>query len=305
MRKKEYYAILYSIIAGMSLTPAFAVHAASASHLAVSDFSSESNSNTDKNGTNSNTEDATEISEQAEADSADTETNLQNSSFENAEDENIEEPETNSAETTDTGTSTEDDSSNVSDSSTENETDETDSGDNIKSVEEQDGERTGAVTFQMNVPSNFTEPIYVTFVEIDSYEEYYVKAYNSAGYKTTVYLEPGTYMITDGYPINDNTSSYSVQDAPYFIVEEDPTPQTVTVAIKSKGDIIKELLNEKNDEETTTDDIEDTEEDNEITLTQEEKKENRKLYAILAAILFAAGGIGGWLLVKFLKKTSK
>lgn len=305
MRKKEYYAILYSIIAGMSLTPAFTVHAASTSHLVVSDSNSESNSNTDKNGTNSNTEDATEISEQTETGSTDTETNLQNSPFENAEDENIEEAETNSTETTDTSTSTEDASSDISDSAIENEIDKTDSGDNIKSVEEQEGERTGAVTFQMNVPSNFTEPIYVTFVEIDSYEEYYVKAYNSAEYKTTVYLEPGTYMITDGYPINDNTSSYSVQDAPYFIVEEDSTPQTVTVTIKSKGDIIKELLNEKNDEETATDDVDNTEEDSGITLDQKEKNGNRKLYAILAAILFTVGGIGAWLLVKFLKKTSK
>ena len=305
MRKKEYYAILYSIIAGMSLTPAFTVHAASTSHLVVSDSNSESNSNTDKNGTNFNTEDATEISEQTETGSTDTETNLQNSPFENAEDENIEESATNSTETTDTSISTEDASSDISDSATENEIDKTDSGDNIKSVEEQEGERTGAVTFQMNVPSNFTEPIYVTFVEIDSYEEYYVKAYNSAGYKTTVYLEPGTYMITDGYPINDNTSSYSVQDAPYFIVEEDSTPQTVTVTIKSKGDIIKELLNEKNDEETATDDVDNTEEDSGITLDQKEKNGHRKLYAILAAILFTVGGIGAWLLVKFLKKTSK
>lgn len=173
-------------------------------------------------------------------------------------------------------------------------------GDNIKSVSEQEGDRTGVVTFVMDVPSSVTDPCIVLFTSIDSYEEYYVEAYKSAGYKVTANLEPGTYMITEGYPIGDNVSAYSVQDKGYFIVEEGGQ-QEVDVTIRSKGDIIRQVAEkaeEENSEAAST-------EAKKVEIAAEKEPTSRKYYAVMAIIFIAVGTGLIVALYKILKKKEK
>lgn len=173
-------------------------------------------------------------------------------------------------------------------------------GDNIKAISEQEGDRTGVVTFVMDVPSEVTDPCIITFTSADSYEEYYAEAFKSAGYTVTANLKPGTYMITDGYPIGDNVSAYSVRDKGYFIVEEGGQ-QEVDVTIRSKGDIIRQTAEKK---ELDASDAASTETQD----TPEEavkKPENRKYYAVMAAVLLAIGTGLIITLYKVLKKKEK
>lgn len=169
-------------------------------------------------------------------------------------------------------------------------------GDNIKSISEQEGDRTGVVTFVMDVPSTVTDPCVVLFTSVDSYEEYYAKAYKSAGYKVTAYLEPGTYMVTDGYPIGDNVSAYSVQDKGYFIVEEGGQ-QEVDVTIRSKGDIIRQAAEKESESSTAV-----STEEQKTEEVAEKMPVNRKYYAVMAVILLAVGTGLIYGLHKFLKK---
>lgn len=172
-------------------------------------------------------------------------------------------------------------------------------GDNIKSVSEQEGDRTGVVTFVMDVPSSVTDPCVVLFTDVDSYEEYYAKAYKSAGYKVTANLEPGTYMVTDGYPVGDNVSAYSVQDKGYFVVEEGGQ-QEVDITIRSKGDIIRQAAEK---EEITVSATANTEQ--EETEMPENTSVNRKYYAVMAIILLVLGTALIFGFYKFLKKKEK
>lgn len=172
-------------------------------------------------------------------------------------------------------------------------------GDNIKSISEQEGDRTGVVTFVMDVPSTVTDPCVILFTSVDSYEEYYAKAYKSAGYKVTAYLEPGTYMITDGYPVGDNVSAYSVQDKGYFIVEEGGQ-QEVDVTIRSKGDIIRQAAEKEVETSTAV-----TTEEQETEEIVEKEPLSRKYYAVMAIILLTLGTGLIYGLYKVLKKKEK
>lgn len=148
-------------------------------------------------------------------------------------------------------------------------------------------DRTGdavAVTFRMDVPEDMTYPCIVTFTESESYTEYYVEAYKTAGYVTTAYLEPGTYLITDGYPTNDNVSAYSVVDKTYFTVEKDSDSMTVNVVIRSKGDIIR------GDTGNTVTGVEEAAAET-VTQTGTEQKKDYTMLYIMAAVIFMTLGI--------------
>lgn len=158
--------------------------------------------------------------------------------------------------------------------------------------------RTNAVSviFNLDVPDDMVTPCIVTFVESETYTEYYIEAYNTAGYQTTAYLEPGTYLITDGYPTNDNISAYTVVDKSYFTVEEGKN-MSVNVTIRSKGDILRGDLGsteEASEEELSAE----TE-----GIQPEEKKSNVLLY-LFAAVAFTTIGVGiGVFGLKYLEKT--
>lgn len=173
-------------------------------------------------------------------------------------------------------------------------------GDNIKDVSEQTGDRTGVVTFVMDVPSDVSDPCVVLFTEVDSYDEYYAEAFKSADYTVTAYLEPGTYMVTDGYPIGDNVSAYSVQDKGYFVVEEGGQ-QEVDITIRSKGDVIREAANK---EELQAASEASTEEEKAPAEVQPQK-DMRKYYAIAAVVLLTLGTLFMVVLYKVLKKQRK
>lgn len=190
----------------------------------------------------------------------------------------------------------------LDETSTENSSEEStviEEGDNIKSISEQEGDRTGVVTFVMGVPSTVTDPCVVLFTSVDSYEEYYAKAYKSAGYKVTAYLEPGTYMVTDGYPIGDNVSAYSVQDKGYFIVEEGGQ-QEVDVTIRSKGDIIRQAAEKEAESSTAV-----STEEQKTEEVAEKTPVSRKYYVVMAVILLTVGTGLIYGLYKFLKKKEK
>lgn len=173
-------------------------------------------------------------------------------------------------------------------------------GDNVMDVSEQTGKRTGAVTFVMDVPSDVTDPCVVLFTEADSYEEYYAEAFKSAGYTVTAYLEPGTYMVTDGYPVGDNISAYSVQDKGYFIVEEG-SQQEVDITIRSKGDVIREAASKEEVQNAGNTSTEDQPQEQEAAPA----KDMRKYYAIAAAVLLTSGAVFMIILYKVLKKERK
>lgn len=167
-------------------------------------------------------------------------------------------------------------------------------GDTVYAVEDMDGDRTVAVTFVMDVPSDVSTPCVVSFVESESYIEYYVEAYRSANYTVTQYMAPGTYIITDGGPIDDNTSSYSVLDKSYFTVSEDGDGDSVVrVTIRSKGDTLR----------GDTGSTEDDEETSEVTAAEEttEEKDYRWLYVLAAVLCMLFGGTVTYLGLKYFK----
>lgn len=188
----------------------------------------------------------------------------------------------------------------TSEDSASGETTAIEEGDNIKDVSEQTGDRTGVVTFVMDVPSDVSDPCVVLFTEVDSYDEYYAEAFKSADYIVTAYLEPGTYMVTDGYPIGDNVSAYSVQDKGYFVVEEGGQ-QEVDITIRSKGDVIREAANK---EELQAASEASTEEEKAPAEVQPQK-DMRKYYAIAAVVLLTLGTLFMVVLYKVLKKQRK
>lgn len=188
----------------------------------------------------------------------------------------------------------------TSDDSASGETTAIEEGDNIKDVSEQTGDRTGVVTFVMDVPSDVSDPCVVLFTEVDSYDEYYAEAFKSADYTVTAYLKPGAYMVTDGYPIGDNVSAYSVQDKGYFVVEEGGQ-QEVDITIRSKGDVIREAANK---EELQAASEASTEEENAPAEVQPQK-DMRKYYDIAAVVLLTLGTLFMVVLYKVLKKQRK
>lgn len=206
------------------------------------------------------------------------------------EEETVTESEAADTESTETDAEQSDDAEPVSINTgdaadTEDETSDGQVGDTIYSAGDMDrGDNAVAVTFNIDVPSDVTYPCIVTFSESESYEEYYVTAYKTAGYATTVYLDPGTYIITDGYPENDNISAYTVVNKDYFTVEENSTDEmVVNVTIRSKGDILRGDTGSTEEIETTATDT--------STQSGTSQEKNYTIYYIIAAIVFIAIGV--------------
>lgn len=166
-------------------------------------------------------------------------------------------------------------------------------GDTVYDTSSMEG-RSVAVTFNLDVPSDVTTPCVVSFIESESYKEYYVQAYKTADYSVTEYIAPGTYIITDGGPIDDNISAYGVVDKSYFTVSDDDGAITVGVVIRSKGDILRGdagASTESAAEETTT-----------AEETVETEKPDYTLWYILAALFFLAIGAGAGIIgMKYLQ----
>lgn len=207
------------------------------------------------------------------------------------------------------GTEAADENTNTSDTDSEGETvelgnaeDEEGSqgqtGATIYSVGDMDRTNAVAVTFNLDVPEDMVYPCIVTFTESESYTEYYIEAYKTAGYSTTAYLEPGTYLITDGYPTNDNVSAYTVVDKSYFTVSEGEN-MTVNVTIRSKGDILRGDRGNASDEQTSAEDTAVT------NSTQTEEKDNRILYIIAAAVFMSLGIAIGVFGIKYFEKSEE
>lgn len=185
-------------------------------------------------------------------------------------------------------------------SASENESDDEitgQAGDTIYDVSDLATEDSVPVTFKMNVPTSVTDPCIVSFVDVVSFIEYYVEAYRSADYTVTVYMKPGTYSITDGYPTSDNIGAYSVRDKSSFIVSEDDVNVSVSVTIRSKGDLLAEAGTADTEEEVVE----------EVTTEEEsveEEKDYTLLYLVLAAICLGSAAVimTVWLKVSERKK---
>lgn len=172
------------------------------------------------------------------------------------------------------------------------------SGETLYDTSVMNSEDAVVVTFNMDVPSDVTDPCIVTFSESDSYQEYYVEAYKTAGYTAVARIEPGTYIITGGGPTTDNIGAYDVMEKGYFTVSTDGTgDKVVNVVIRSKGDV---LLGNTEPSEGFGETAETTDTATEADTSAQTN--HTLLYIVIAIICAIIGAVAGIFGVKWLQK---
>jgi len=115
-----------------------------------------------------------------------------------------------------------------------------DVGDTIEPAESiaDNGQGYGTVTFNIAVPDGMVEPCIITFIENDSYQEYYIEAYVANGYRTIKKIPAGTYVITGGGPENDYAGNYTTIGSTTYFTVTSGGQTVVNTSVESRADIV-------------------------------------------------------------------
>lgn len=147
----------------------------------------------------------------------------------------------NAAEAKSTEEAAEADTENASETASEAATEPIgDVGDTIEPAESiaDNGQGYGTVTFNIAVPDGMVEPCIITFIENDSYQEYYIEAYVANGYRTIKKIPAGTYVITGGGPENDYAGNYTTIGSTTYFTVTSGGQTVVNTSVESRADIV-------------------------------------------------------------------